>query len=422
MIRMHSTQRTGITGALLTSALLAGALLADVTAAAAQATAAPPAPANTVNVEVEPIECYWRAGTTAVHVGERFTVVLTCGVIDTAATTVVPDRSRLDPGVVQFQPFEVLEGRQSPDIRTASRRFFQYEYTLRYIGEDIGRDLAVPPLSLSYRVQNRVKADAAAVESRERQYILPARPVRVISLLPPAASDIRDVPPPTFADVEQHMFRASVYRIVSVAVYGLGAMVGIWALAGVLRRRRTTVAAVVRHATDAAILRGVSQELADVTRQRDGAGWSDALAARALSAVRIAATIDAMAAVSQTPAASTAALVPGQMRIRARWPRGGGVIISGAATPETLALERGRAEAEGSGRASRLGALGESMAQFASAAYGRADSLDASALDDALATGSRVVTAVRREHTWIALALRALGRSAADLRARAWAR
>ena len=418
MIRMHNTQRIGITGA-----LLAGALLAGATAAAAQAAAAPPSPAaGTVNVEVEPIECYWRAGTTAVHVGERFTVVLTCGVIDTAATTVVPDRSRLDPGVVQLQPFEVLEGRQSPDIRTASRRFFQYEYTLRYIGEDIGRDLAVPPLSLTYRVQNRVKADSAAVESRERQYILPARQVRVLSLMPPAASDIRDMPPPTFADVERHQFRASVLRIVSLAVYVLGAVVGLWALAGAVRGRRGSVAAVVRHATDAAILSGVSQELAAVTRQRDGTGWSDTLAARALSAVRIAATIDVMRAVSQTPAASTVTLLPGQLRIRARWPRGGGVIISGSATPETLALERERAESEGSGRASRLGSLGESMTQLASAAYGRADSLDAGALDDALTTGSRVVSAIRREHTWIALALRALGRSAADLRARAWAR
>ena len=36
------------------------------------------------------------------------------------------------------------------------------------IGEEIGRDLSLPALTLTYRVQSRVQQDSAAVESRER--------------------------------------------------------------------------------------------------------------------------------------------------------------------------------------------------------------------------------------------------------------
>ena len=377
--------------------------------------------ANEVATELDPIECYWRTSAAAVRVGERFTVQLTCGVIETAAMTVAPDQSRMDPAVVQLQPFEVIGGRRAPDITTPSRRFFQYEYTLRYIGEEIGKDLAVPALTLAYRVQNRVQAGSAAVESREREYILPPRPVRILSLLPPVAADIRDVPPPTFAAVESHRFRASVLRILSLAFIALSVVVGIWALSAAFRSRRTG-AVIVRHVSDAASLRGVARDLEEVARQRAGSGWDSALAARALGALRIAATIDARHPVSQTPVPSEGVVLPGQLRVPSRWRQAGTVLISGSATPQSLAVEQRRAESEGTGRASRLGELSDTLTEFSAAVYGRADTSDTATLDSALASGRRLVSAIRSDHTWLALTLRALARSAADLRTRAWAR
>jgi hypothetical protein len=84
------------------------------------ATAATPGEA----VTLEPIECWSRTSTGAVRVGELFTLVMTCSVVETASTTVVPDQSRLDPGVLQIPPFEVVSGTQASDLRTATRRFF----------------------------------------------------------------------------------------------------------------------------------------------------------------------------------------------------------------------------------------------------------------------------------------------------------
>src|SRR5262245_66314555 len=94
-------------------------------------------PAFAQDVQTDPLQCWWRTSAGAVRVGEPFSVVLTCAVLETDAATVVPDQSRLEPSVVQFAPFEVLGGNHGADLRTDLRRFFQYEYRLRLIGEEI---------------------------------------------------------------------------------------------------------------------------------------------------------------------------------------------------------------------------------------------------------------------------------------------
>src|SRR5437762_14306900 len=63
------------------------------------------------DVSTDPLQCWWRTSAGAVRVGEPFTVVLTCAVLESDAATVVVDQSRLEPSVVQFAPFEVLGGR-----------------------------------------------------------------------------------------------------------------------------------------------------------------------------------------------------------------------------------------------------------------------------------------------------------------------
>src|SRR5947207_5385658 len=93
------------------------------------------ATARAQNVQTDPLQCWWRTSTGAVRVGEPFTVVLTCAVLETDQVTVVPDQTRLEPSVVQFAPFEVLGGTHGADLRSGDRRFFQYEYRLRLIAD-----------------------------------------------------------------------------------------------------------------------------------------------------------------------------------------------------------------------------------------------------------------------------------------------
>src|SRR5580765_4178409 len=106
------------------------------------------------NVETDPLQCWWRTSSGAIRVGETFTAVLTCAVIDTDEVKVNVDESRLDPSVAQFVPFEILGGSHAADLRNGDRRFFQYEYRMRLIAENMfGKDVVLPETKLTYRIQ-----------------------------------------------------------------------------------------------------------------------------------------------------------------------------------------------------------------------------------------------------------------------------
>src|SRR4249920_461696 len=143
-------------------------------------------------VQTDPLQCWWRTSAGAVRVGEPFTVVLTCAVLETDAATVIVDQSRLEPSVVQFAPFEVLGGSHGADLRRDDRRFFQYEYRARLIAENqFGKDVALPETKLSYHIESSV-GQKTSLQGRDQSYILPPLSLRVLSLVPADATDIRD--------------------------------------------------------------------------------------------------------------------------------------------------------------------------------------------------------------------------------------
>ncbi|PYR36080.1 MAG: hypothetical protein DMF90_11335, partial [Acidobacteria bacterium] len=59
-------------------------------------------------VGTDPIACWWATDKTSVEVGERFTLTLTCGVIDASRVKVVADLNQLEPAAVALAPFEVV--------------------------------------------------------------------------------------------------------------------------------------------------------------------------------------------------------------------------------------------------------------------------------------------------------------------------
>jgi hypothetical protein len=375
----------------------------------------------TENVTLAPIECWTRTSTNAVRVGERFDLVLTCSVVETDSTTVVPDRSRLDPGVLQVPPFDVVSGTQAGDLRTRTHRLFQYDYVLRYLGEQIGGDIEVPGTTISYRVQTRVQSDSA-VESRDRQYVLPATRIHIASLVPAMANDIHDALPPTFRAIEERRFRASLLRIISGVLLGVGGVLVIWALAALVRRPRAAGAVAHRIAPEAAVLRAASRELEQVRRQRQGEGWTGDLAARALAALRVAGSYALGRPVAQTPAAAGTTAAAGQLRVAAPLPGRRGMIVSGSATPEAIAQELGRLERVATPVDERLRDLQFALERLGAAAYGRNGVASDGDLDEALDRGSHAVRHVARRYTGPARAARAARQSVTEVRDRAWAR
>src|SRR5436190_16614192 len=176
------------------------------------------------NVETDPIQCWWRTSAGAVRVGEPFSLVLTCAIVENDAAKVIVDQSKLEASVIQLAPFEVTGGSHGADLRTDERRFFQYEYRLRLIAEnDFGRDVALPETKLSYHVQSQT-SQRSAIQGRDQSYLLPAQSMRVMSMVPADASDIRDTTTETFADVDQRSFRASLLIVIGGVLFALAAL------------------------------------------------------------------------------------------------------------------------------------------------------------------------------------------------------
>jgi hypothetical protein len=381
---------------------------------------ATPAPAQTgtENVEVEPVTCWWRTSTSSVRVGQPFSVVLTCSALETEATRASIDRGRLAPAAVQLPPFEVTGGTQTDDITTAARRFMQYDYTLRLIADDVfGGDVLIPALQVTYRIESKVQQNAA-VQGREQTYILPPLPVHIAALVPRTETHIREAPAATLAAIGARETRGSLLRTIGTIAFALAGLLLIVSLVRAMQQRRSAVARVRTHVvSDSSILGGVRRELRDVQQRAAREGWNDALAARALAALRVTGSYAAGQPVAQR-VVTTPAELDGQLVLRR--PFGRPVLVSGAATASDIPQSD----------SSALTGLREALAYFTAARYGRSSNGNTAvdeaggkpdlsvALEDAL----RATDHVAAQHTWMAKSIAALKRSAGGWRQRAWGR
>jgi hypothetical protein len=368
---------------------------------------APQAQAQTTeDIATAPIECFTRTSTDAVRVGEPFTLILTCAVLETASTLVVPDESVLDPAVLQLAPFEVIGGTRPDDVRTSSRRLFQYEYRVRFIGEQFGREVMLPGTTITYRVQNR-GAGGATIEGRERTYLLPSIQIRILSLLPAGATELREPAPATFAAIQQRRVRANAMRIGSTALLVLSGAMVLWALVGALRRPDTQRQATLQLPSDTAVIRAVRRELAAIRRDRAASGWTPELTARALAPLRAAGTLAAGRHLSMTPQRDGTARAAGQLVVRGPLPRRVAALVSGAAA------------GSGVDTAARHAELHDALDRFTRAAYGR-DAAEDSALDEAMNAAERATDRLAAEFSWPRVTLRRLFGRRASRDQQAW--
>src|SRR3989449_2818660 len=384
------------------------------------------AAARAQDVQTDPLQCWWRTSAGAIRVGEPFTVVLTCAVLETDAATVVVDQSRLEPSVVQFAPFEVLGGSHGADLRTDQRRFFQYEYRLRLIAENLfGKDVALPETKLSYRVQSKV-GQKTSIQGRDQADVLPSQSIRVMSMVPTDASDIRDTTTETFADVDERSFRANLLIVIGGVLFALAGLMALLAIVRLVNRFRKPAAATDRLVSDSAILSAASRELNAVKRAREDGGWTPELAGRALGPLRVAAGYALGKNVGQSTVGSLQLTdgshhaQAGNIIVQTGWPKGKRIAVSGSITPQAVARERARADAGGR-RAAMLESLEQALTRFTAAQYGRGTDLDAAALDESLAAGSRAVRRVKFEQ--LSLMKRFTRRRVAtEVENRAWSR
>lgn len=350
------------------------------------------------------------------HVGEQFTLTLTCGVTETAAFSVIADRDRLDPAALDLAPFEIVGGTRHEDIQAPPRRYFQYSYTLRLFGDEhFGRDVDIPSIPITYKIQT---SGVTGTRGRDQLYLLPSLPVRMISLVPVTATDILDASPDTFSDIDRRAFRATGELTAAGVLFAFAA-----ALAGfaVVRVARPRVAGGAERGllSPADTLRGCLGEVVRINSDVTRTGWSADLIGEALSVFRVAAAVALDKPIAQRIMEGNASAQVGQLTVRKGVLRAKRVLMSAATTPNAVAarLADGHDAVMDPRVRISLDQLGDSMRVLAAARYSRSGDLNPTALDASLDSAIDALRRLYAMQQWPARTAAALSRAAEGMKA-----
>ena len=342
----------------------------------------------------DPVQCWWRPSTPAVRIGQPFSLLLTCAIGESAGQRVIVDQGKLSPEAIPLSPFEVVDGGDLVESTANDRRFFQRDYRVRVVTDSaFGQDVPIPAVVVTYRLETE-SATGGRNQGIERRHELPPLPIRVLSLVPADARDIREAPIATFADLDDAAFRASLVETGGLALIGIGAVGLVVALASAARTRRPKGSAPAG-LTDHQVVRQLARELHAVRRAREQDSWSPALIARVLTILRVIASYVERREPSQRHVETGETVPDGAMMYVGR--DGTRIMISAAMTSTTLRHETEAGE-EKVDRAAVRNAL-ESLTQ---AHYGAEPRIDATALDAALDTAAQAVDMLARQRTWLA--------------------
>lgn len=408
----------GILSLLLT---LGGSAGGQSQSRSAQAPQKPHAPGD---VEVEPIACWWKTDKNAVHVGERFTVTLTCSIVETSRVKAVPDLNQLEPTTVALSPFEVVKGLRHEDIRTPPWRYVQYEYTTRLVGDAFfGKDVDIPGVKITYHIQSSIGGGS---QGRDQTYALPALTMRVNSLVPRKAADIRDASVDTFADIEARRFRSSGELVAAAICFGFAVVLVGLALVRVIGRYRVRTPAAVRRLPLGFVLGGCARAAGRLKTDVMRDGWTPEIVGRALTVFRIASAVALERPVAQSIVKMSVAGREGQLALRKGIFRRKHAMVSTSTTPGTIASALRNVSGNGAAPSPRtrlmLADFEESLRVLGVARYGRNRQLDTTALDAALENGTRALRRLRVATRWPMRMASALSRKTAEVGGIVWSR
>ncbi len=351
------------------------------------------------DVETDPIRCFWKTDRNTIVVGERFTVVLTCGIIDTDKIKAVPDFNQLEGSTIGLQPFEVVKGTRHEDIKSSPWRYIQYEYSVRLIAEGLfEKDLNLPAVKLTYHIQS---SEGGGSTGRDQTYQLPTIPMHVASLVPQKVTEIRDSALTTFAEIENRRVRSTAEVVAAAIAFGFAVVLLGLAAVRVVGRYRVRTPASARPLGVSAVLSGCLRE-ADRIRTEAGGGWTPDLAARALTVLRIGGAVALGRSVAQSIVDANVAPREGQLALRKGLFRPRRSLVSNATTPGTIARSMTAANGRGmnAGTEAMLKDLEESLTVLSAARYSRDGRLQGSALDTAFENGVAALRKLRTANMW----------------------
>jgi hypothetical protein len=240
--------------------------------------------------------------------------------------------------------------------------------------------------------------------------------MRVLSLVPTKADDIRDVSRESFGSMEARRRRATGELVAAAlalafAIVLLGLAVG--RFVGRYRKKGPVASRPLAPSTLlAACLSAIRRLQSDIARE----GWTPDRAAHACAVFRVAAAVALDRPVAQSPAGRDATVREGQVPLRTGFVRPRRALISAATSPETFKRKLASPAVVG-GRQDALAGILEEIRQglsvFSAARYGRGATRDGAALDTALDNGASAMRRLRRMSLWRRRTAGPLARAAA---------
>lgn len=350
-------------------------------------------------VEHDALQCWRRVEKNAVHVGERFGMTITCAIVETDEAKATPDFGWFEAETLAVSPFEILTGDRYRDVVRGARRFFQYHYVLRIIGEDyFGLDVELPAVELKYRIARTLDSELL-VEGRELTYILPAESVRVLTLVPESVTDIRELSGETFGDTEGRLFRANASAIIA-AVCGFLSLVMLLAAAAQLWKQwRMTSVVTEIEVSRWRSLRAILDEMRNVQHASQSSGWTPALVSRTLVSMRVGGAISVDQPITCVPAGDSGSQRELATRLYVPPPllgRGGG-FVSSSVTGRTLENALSEMKVDRPNEVVFVEAIRDGLERFTTERYGSATGQIADSLDPYVVRFINTIEVFRRQ-------------------------
>lgn len=245
--------------------------------------------------EVEAIVGWWQTNISHVRLGEPFTLIVTFQYVETPQKRVVFDSTAFDPLAIDVKPFEVVGRVREYKIRKVDFVFRQYLFvTLRLMDESfIGKEVALPAVKFSYRL-NTVTRDGAFVQGAENMYVLPKMPIKVLSIVPKEADDIRDIEYRTLDGVQKERSYA-LFALLFAIVLGFSAVAILFRAVFLFFRRQSKIAqkdgqAPALRVRRVRLLWVLLRRFGQVFSRTHRAGWNEREISNALALSRLAAS------------------------------------------------------------------------------------------------------------------------------------
>lgn len=351
--------------------------------------------------EADPIRCWWQSGVTSVRVGEEFDVVLTCQVIESDKLKVALDTNKLGPEAVSFAPYRALNKTDREDLLKGEHRFFQYHYILKIISEDyFGKEAPLPALEITYRLEKKLNKDAEFIKGKEQKYKLPALPIKIQSLVPREANDIRDTKLWFFGLVKSRTQKARLAFVAAVFVAAISVIIFLVPFMKMLILLFSAKRPVKQIFSQRSIIKKLARELIQIEEAKNETGWDQKLLDRLLSVFRICGELTKIhPEVIQTYFEPELGMLGGflnfhKFRFERNWIRVRQVVIYSSITPQELM---------GSIKFYNFAQMVDFLNAFEKLneiQFSPAQDIDKAGLNDILTVGRKVVSLLKIYYLW----------------------